>query len=140
MKKMILVWIFIICSIAFSLEFATRQWEFAKNSWYDKLYFTQQQSPLKYIFLGSSRVAASINVQTVKKLTGENAYNIGQGFSTLHEHYLGLREYFARFPKAGKGLKIFVEQGAHSFELWTGQPMPTEEIYDAMKSQLKGSS
>lgn len=38
------------------------------------------------------------------------------------------------------GLKMFVEQGAHSFELWTGEPMPTTEIYDALKSKLKKGS
>ncbi len=38
------------------------------------------------------------------------------------------------------GLKMFVEQGAHSFELWTGEPMPTTEVYDALKSQLKKGS
>ena len=36
------------------------------------------------------------------------------------------------------GLKMFLEQGAHSFELWTGKPMPTKEIYPLLKSQLKG--
>ncbi|VAX28806.1 Shikimate 5-dehydrogenase I alpha [hydrothermal vent metagenome] len=35
------------------------------------------------------------------------------------------------------GLKMFVEQGARSFELWTGKPMPVEEVYAALKSQLK---
>ncbi|MEN8191431.1 MAG: shikimate dehydrogenase [Bacteroidota bacterium] len=35
------------------------------------------------------------------------------------------------------GLKMFVEQGAHSFELWTGKPMPTEEITENLKTQLK---
>ncbi len=34
------------------------------------------------------------------------------------------------------GLKMFVEQGAHSFELWTGKQMPKTEIYDELKSQL----
>ena len=38
------------------------------------------------------------------------------------------------------GLKMFIEQGAHSFELWTGEPMPTTEVYEALKSQLKEGS
>jgi len=34
------------------------------------------------------------------------------------------------------GLKMFVEQGAKSFELWTGKQMPKTEIYEMLKSQL----
>lgn len=35
------------------------------------------------------------------------------------------------------GLKMFVEQGANSFELWTGKPMPKVEVYESLKEQLK---
>ena len=35
------------------------------------------------------------------------------------------------------GLKMFVEQGAKSFELWTGKSMPKEEITEKLKEQLK---
>ncbi len=35
------------------------------------------------------------------------------------------------------GLKMFVEQGAKSFELWTGKEMNKEEIYERLTSELK---
>ena len=35
------------------------------------------------------------------------------------------------------GLKMFVEQGAKSFELWTGKKMPRQEITESLKEQLK---
>ncbi|PKL83272.1 MAG: shikimate dehydrogenase [Ignavibacteriae bacterium HGW-Ignavibacteriae-3] len=34
------------------------------------------------------------------------------------------------------GLKMFVEQGAKSFELWTGEPMNKEKVYRAIESYL----
>jgi len=34
------------------------------------------------------------------------------------------------------GLKMFLEQGAKSFELWTGEIMPKEEIYNILKQEL----
>ena len=34
------------------------------------------------------------------------------------------------------GLTMFVEQGAQAFELWTGEKMPKEKIYKALKSYL----
>lgn len=34
------------------------------------------------------------------------------------------------------GLKMFVEQGARSFELWTGEKMPTDKIYKTIESYL----
>ena len=35
------------------------------------------------------------------------------------------------------GLKMFVEQGAKSFELWTEQEMPKEKIYKALQSYME---
>jgi shikimate dehydrogenase len=35
------------------------------------------------------------------------------------------------------GLKMFVEQGAKSFELWTGEKMQKEKIYKTLESYLK---
>ena len=34
------------------------------------------------------------------------------------------------------GLKMFIEQGAKSFELWTGEQMPVEKIYHTLESYL----
>lgn len=37
------------------------------------------------------------------------------------------------------GLKMFVEQGAKSYEMWTGEQMPKEKIYKALESYLMSS-
>ncbi|MBL1213533.1 MAG: shikimate dehydrogenase [Ignavibacteriae bacterium] len=35
------------------------------------------------------------------------------------------------------GLKMFVEQGAKSYEIWTGEKMPTDEIFTILQKYLK---
>jgi shikimate dehydrogenase len=35
------------------------------------------------------------------------------------------------------GLKMFVEQGAKSYEIWTGEQMPSEKIYTILEKYLK---
>jgi shikimate dehydrogenase len=35
------------------------------------------------------------------------------------------------------GLKMFVEQGAKSYEIWTGEKMPTDQIYSILEKYLK---
>ena len=35
------------------------------------------------------------------------------------------------------GLKMFVEQGAKSYEIWTGEKMPSKEIYSILEKYLK---
>ncbi|GJQ61731.1 MAG: shikimate dehydrogenase [Melioribacteraceae bacterium] len=34
------------------------------------------------------------------------------------------------------GLKMFVEQGARAFELWTGEKMPVDSVYDLLEKEL----
>ncbi|SHL05900.1 hypothetical protein [Rhodothermus profundi] len=60
------------------------------------------QTPVHYLFIGSSRVAAAVDVPTFREVLRPHAaaanlppplyiYNLGQGYSTLAEHYLALR-------------------------------------------------
>jgi shikimate 5-dehydrogenase len=34
------------------------------------------------------------------------------------------------------GLKMFVEQGARSYELWTGEKMPVDKVFKALENYL----
>ncbi len=47
-----------------------------------------------------------------------------------------LRLAKSKGAKTIDGLTMFVEQGARSFELWTGEQMPVEKIYHTLKSYL----
>lgn len=40
--------------------------------------------------------------------------------------------------KTINGLKMFVEQGAKAFEIWTGQQMKTEKIYKTLQAVMEG--
>ncbi len=53
-------------------------------------------APIHYLFIGSSRVAAAVDVPTFRQALGDTTailhiYNLGQGYSTLAEHYLALQ-------------------------------------------------
>jgi shikimate dehydrogenase len=37
------------------------------------------------------------------------------------------------------GLEMFVEQGKKSFELWTGEEMPSEKIHTTLKRYLENN-
>ncbi len=43
----------------------------------------------------------------------------------------------SRGAKTLNGLRMFVEQGAKSFELWTGEKMPNKKIYDTILQYMK---
>jgi hypothetical protein len=86
-----------------------------------------QKVPVTYIFIGSSRVAASISSTEFAQATGEanslgSAMNMGRGYSTLVEHYFGLRRIAAAMPDGLKGVTVFLEApgGSPDLETWWG--------------------
>ncbi|MFH1194147.1 MAG: shikimate dehydrogenase [bacterium] len=55
-------------------------------------------------------------------------------YNPLKTKFLSLAE--KQGAKIENGLKMFVEQGARSFELWTGDKMPVEKIYKTLFNYL----
>ncbi|RMD50998.1 MAG: shikimate dehydrogenase [Ignavibacteria bacterium] len=55
-------------------------------------------------------------------------------YNPLQTKFLSLAE--SKGAKTLNGLKMFVEQGAKSFELWTGQQMNKEKIYKTLANYL----
>lgn len=78
------------------------------------------------LFIGSSRVAAAIDEQTFSKtcqsLSGQDisVFNLGLGYSTLAECYLGLRDLSERRSGGLSGCTVFVEAagGLPSWDSW----------------------
>ena len=56
-------------------------------------------------------------------------------YNPLKTNFLKLAE--SQGAIALNGLKMFVRQGAKSFELWTGEQMPEEEIYKLLLEELQ---
>lgn len=80
-------------------------------------------APIHYLFIGSSRVAAAVDVPTFRRALGDTVatlhiYNLGQGYSTLAEHYLALR----RLPDSllqGTVLLVGLKHGVPPGDLFT---------------------
>ena len=78
------------------------------------------QEPAGALFAGSSRVAAAIDEDAWGAAAKGPGVNLGRGFSTLQEHYLGLRNLFAKYPQRLRGAYVFIEapRGMPSVETW----------------------
>ncbi len=57
-------------------------------------------------------------------------------YNPIKTKLLSLAE--SKGAKAVNGLKMFVEQGAKAYELWTGEQMDSEKIYGTLKSYMLG--
>ena len=68
-----------------------------------------------FLFVGSSRVAASIDVSAFAEVVGQargrevRAVNLGTGYATLVEHDLALRELGRVYPESMKGCVVLIE-------------------------------
>ena len=89
-------------AVAFGLLFTTaectaRRWEYPQHAWYPGARLAMRTTPARALFVGTSRVAASIDTEAFDRLVPRAAsdprvsFNLGQGFSTIVEHALGLR-------------------------------------------------
>ena len=56
-------------------------------------------------------------------------------YNPLKTKFLELAE--SKGAKIINGLKMFVEQGAKSYELWTGEKMPIDKIYNTLQAYLE---
>jgi len=61
------------------------------------------------LFIGSSRVAASIEEEVFETNTSLKAINTGRGFFTGGTHYLALQEMIEKNPEFLSGTKVFIE-------------------------------
>lgn len=95
------------------------------DEWYKEAERLAQSKQIGYIFIGSSRVACSINpVEFTKSVKDEGSrdrtVNMGRGYSTLVEHCLGVTRIAEAMPDKLKGVVIFLEapQGIPDFQTW----------------------
>lgn len=83
----------------------------APNEWYDVLMDRLRHGDRPPCwFIGSSRVAAAIDVDAFDRASGmSGSINLGQGYSTLVEHDFGLRNALALDPHALDHRYVFIE-------------------------------
>src|SRR6266487_2096282 len=83
--------------------------------WYGAAERVAERDRVDVIFVGSSRVLAATLTEacteTVALRTGyrPRTLNLGRGYTTLIEHYLGLRNLILTHPRSVKGVTVFIE-------------------------------
>jgi hypothetical protein len=91
--------------------------------------------PVQVLFVGSSRVQAAILPSVFQAALadrgrpGLTALNLGRGYSTDAEHYLGLRDLLSAYPDHLRGVTVFAEAfGGLPFPTrWDGTPWAMAE-------------
>jgi hypothetical protein len=116
-----------LCLVAMILAFgvteaALRGGFYERPRWYPTAVEKLDGRPAKFLFIGSSRVSAAIDVRRFATLTGtpeDLTLNVGQGFSTVTAHALGIR----RLSELGllKGTTVFMEAPLGVVETGTWQ-------------------
>ena len=95
------------------------------NEWYKEAERLAHSKPIRYIFIGSSRVACSINPvefteSVADKRSQDITVNMGKGYSTLVEHCLGVAKISDAMPNKLRGVVVFMEapQGIPNMQTW----------------------
>jgi hypothetical protein len=120
-------------------------------TWYGAAERLASTHPIGAIFVGSSRVQAAIlpaafeQALAARDRPGLIALNLGRGYSTDQEHFLGLRNMLAAHPANLRGVTVFAEtlSGLPFPSRWTTTPWARAEqpwmLVDLMRpSDLPG--
>jgi hypothetical protein len=96
----------------------------------------------KYCFIGSSRVAAAVQPDTISMKNSVFCINAGKGYSTAAIHYLGLKYALKKNKDCLKNTKVFVESpmGFCSFYDNWNSPWVNEESPNLIIPYLDASS
>jgi len=108
-------WLLIPLAVFWLTESAFRSAFDRVPLWYGAAEWAASEGRVDVVFIGSSRVSAAVNVTSFARevfvRTGQcpRGLNLGQGYSTDPEHYLGLRNLLTSHPESLQGVVVFVE-------------------------------
>jgi len=108
-------WLVIPLAVFWLTESAFRSTFDRVPLWYGAAQWAASEGRVDVVFIGSSRVSAAVSVTSFARevfvRTGQcpRGLNLGQGYSTDPEHYLGLRNLFTSHPESLRGVVVFVE-------------------------------
>jgi hypothetical protein len=109
--------LFLLC-----IEIVARLFTSILPFWYADAWQKAKKEDIGYLFIGSSRVGCAILPEEFAAAATENgnvrkAINLGRGYSTLTEHYWGLKNLSAARPGGLKGVTVFLEAPGGLLEL-----------------------
>ncbi len=101
-----------ICILLMFIEVIARL--LSPVEWYGEIESLAKDNPVKYIFIGSSRVGCSINPSLFSQTVGSGdnqgiTVNLAKGYTTLVEHLFGILRIADATPGKLKGTVVFLE-------------------------------
>ena len=108
-------WVVIPIAVLGMAETVVRSTVDRRPRWYGAAEQAVADGPVNALFVGSSRVEAAVYVPAFEEEASAmsracvRALNLGRGYSTAAEHYLGLRNLFAAHPEHLSTTTVFVE-------------------------------
>jgi hypothetical protein len=129
-------WLIIPMLVFLSTEYAIRGTFVVVPRWYAAAEDIATRGRVDVVFIGSSRVIAAIDTASfdsaIFTLTGHclRSLNLGRGYSTEAEHYLGLRNLLTSSSAHLEGMTVFIEApgglptGSTWDDAWVLPPQP----------------
>jgi hypothetical protein len=142
--RRLLPWL-LIPGLAFAaLEAYARATVARVPSWYRAAERIAGTQPVGTVFIGSSRVQASITPRVFDETLASRgvhrgrALNLGRGYTTDVEHYLGLRRLLTSHPRQLQGLLVFAELEAVPWPTrWEQQPWAFEQAPEILVDVIR---
>ena len=117
-----LLWLAFMCTLLVPIEFVASQTRWLGGRWYPDVIEQLQGLPVRYLFVGSSRVSAAVDgarlEQALRGSGDSTTVNVGQGFSTIITHALGLRELGDQGLLRGSVVFLEAPQGMPDASTW----------------------
>ena len=140
-------WVVIPLCFALIVESAVRKRIDSHWGWYESTTADSVDS-FGAIFIGTSRVGASIDVTSFAAASGIDSplrvLNMGRGYSTLIQHWLGLRNMVDANPNCLRGTTVFLEaptgvpDHSTSSARWAFDQAPQQLIMQMKVSDISG--
>lgn len=108
-------WIVLPLLVLGGAEWLVRSTSDRVPTWYGAAGRIAETRPVAALFVGSSRVQAAIQPEAFERALAEAgrargaALNLGRGYTTDPQHYLGVRNLLAEQPERLRGVTVFAE-------------------------------
>jgi hypothetical protein len=135
----ILQWILIPVIFLVAAENSLKNTVDTKPAWYLHADIIAKNHPVDFLFIGSSRVGAAIDSNAfddyMSTRLGKNtlSINLGQGYSSIQEHYLGLRNLLNTCPESFRDFTVFLEAPGETpnllyYSTWTDNWINSDQV------------
>lgn len=108
-------WVLVPLLVLLTVEILLRRSDIPEAQWYSRAQVIAARGRVDFLFVGTSKVAAALVEQCFDRDLQAVLHrpvvsiNLGRGYSTPQQHYLGLRNLFQRYPQSLHGVTVLLE-------------------------------